>query len=82
MIENIPSNCHRVIRAYLKFSTEPRGGGGRGFGAAIESSCWKHAKLLDFIQLSGEMLEITKLVKQTERRKMREKEKEGKGAKI
>lgn len=36
----------------------------------IESSCWKHAKLLDFIQLSGEMLEITKLVKQIERKMM------------
>lgn len=86
MIENIPSNCHRVIRAYLQFSTEPRGRGGRGVGAAIELSGWKHAKLLDFIQLSGEMLEITKLVKQTERKKMRkregERQREEKGAKI
>lgn len=59
---------------------------GQRWRAAIESSCWKHAKLLDFIQQSGEMLEITKLVKQTERKKMRkregERQREGKGAKI
>lgn len=48
----------------------------------IESSCWKHAKLLDFIQLSGEMLEITKLVKQTERKKMRERKGERERGKV
>lgn len=75
-----------IYNSRLDPEVEGEGGGAEVSGAVIESSCWKHPKLLDFIQLSGEMLEITKLVKQTERKKMRkregERQREGKGAKI